>query len=370
MSGSQVKVAIAHDYLTQRGGAERVVLAMMRAFPEAKIYTTLYDPEGTYPEFAQAEIVTGPLNRVGLLRRHHRLAFPVLAPTTGRIHIDADVVLASSSGWAHGMNTRGKVLVYCHSPAKWLYRPEEYLGGSAWSSPQGWALLALDRYLRRWDGRAAGRAAKYLANSTVIAEGIAQAYGIAAPVVNPPAGVSVSGEREQVAEVADWDDAAGFFVVVSRLLPYKNVDKAVAAFRGLRERLLIIGDGPLRDSLLADMPGNVRLVSGASDAQMRWAYDRARALVAPSYEDYGLTPVEAATYGKPTVCLGAGGYVDTVVPGVSGLYFAQSQPEDIAAAVGECAQRVWDDTVIRAHTEQFSEANFIARLRAEVQDLA
>ena len=118
------QVAIAHDYLTQRGGAERVVLAMLRAFPGATVHTLLYDPEGTFPEFREAHVVTSPLNRLGPLRRDHRLALPLLAPSFSRLEIAADVVVCSSSGWSHGARVEGRKVVYCHTPARWLYQPD------------------------------------------------------------------------------------------------------------------------------------------------------------------------------------------------------------------------------------------------------
>lgn len=146
-----MKIAIAHDYLTQRGGAERVVLAMSRAFPEAPIYTTLYDPDGTYPEFADADIRTSALNRIALFRRDHRRALPFLPAAVDSLRIDADVVLVSSSGWAHGFPTRGRRLVYCYSPARWVYLTDTYLGRPAGTSALGVALLGLRPMLRAWD---------------------------------------------------------------------------------------------------------------------------------------------------------------------------------------------------------------------------
>lgn len=123
------RVAIAHDYLTQRGGAERVVLSMLEASPDATVHTTLYDPEGTFPEFRDVDIRVSPLNRVGPLRRHHRAALPFLPFASSALRIDADLVIASSSGWAHEFPTTGHTLVYCHAPARWLYQSERYLGG-------------------------------------------------------------------------------------------------------------------------------------------------------------------------------------------------------------------------------------------------
>lgn len=362
------RVAIAHDYLTQRGGAERVVLSLLKAFPDARIHTTLYDPDGTYPEFRDADVVTSPLNRIGALRRDHRLALPLLAWAAGRVEVDADVVVVSSSGWAHGFAGNGRRLVYCYSPARWLYQTETYLGGPARRSPRGLALLAMRPWLRRWDLRRARRADRYLAISRVVRERIATAYAIDAPVVPAPHSFDPSAPQEEVPALADWSD--GFHLVVSRLLPYKNVDAAIAAFRGTGRRLVVIGDGPERERLEADLPPDVRMVRGLSDAQMRWAYAHCRAVVAPSIEDYGLTPLEGGAYGRPTLALRGGGYLDTVVEGVTGVFFTEPSPTAIASAVASAEEHDWDPAAITAHVDGFSERHFIARIRAEVATLS
>ncbi len=361
------RVAIAHDYLTQRGGAERVVLALHRAFPEATIHTTLYNARTTYPEFQDAHVVLSPIDRVPLLRKDHRFALPVLPWAVSRLPIDADVVIASSSGWAHGVPTSGRKLVYCHAPARWLYQAESYLGEPSARSVRGLALLALGDRLRRWDRAAAATADRYLVNSTVVRERIREAYGLEADVVAPPYGIDPAGPRESVPELAGWED--GYLLVVSRLMPYKNVDVAVDAVRGLPDRLVIVGDGPLASRLRADAPENVRLVSGLTDAQLRWTYRHARCLLAPSFEDFGLTPLEAAAFGVPTLALHGGGYLDTIDESVNGVFFSTPTPEAIRDAIAEAGVRRWDADAVRAHAWQFSEARFQARMREEVDDL-
>lgn len=365
---SGLRVAIAHDYLTQRGGAERVVLSLMRAFPDAPIHTTLYNPHTTYPEFRRARVVTSPLNRIPALRADHRRALPVLAWAAERMRIDADVVIASSSGWAHGFRATGPVLVYCHNPARWLYQSDDYLGSAPGLSPRRLALAGLTAPLRVWDRRAAGRAAGYLGNSRVVVDRIRRAYGIEADFVPPPHSIDPDGAREPVEALADW--AEGYHLVVSRLMPYKNVDRALEAFRDLpEERLVVVGSGPLADQLAAQAPANVRMLSGLSDAQLRWTYAHATALVAPSHEDFGLTPLEAASFGKPTLALHAGGYLDTIDPGVNGLFFDHPVPDDIRAAVRAGRDRDWDTEAILQHADLFSERRFIQRLRREVATL-
>jgi glycosyltransferase involved in cell wall biosynthesis len=357
------RVAIAHDYLTQRGGAERVVVALLRAYPDATVHTLLYDADATFPELRDAHIVTSPLDRVTPLRRHHRAALPLLAPAASQMRVDADVTIVSTSGWAHGFDVRGRSVVYCHNPARWLYQGEAYLGGRTRSLP-GLAIGALGPALRRWDRAAMGRHDVYLANATVVRDRMRAEYGIEADVVFPPTVVSADGPQASVGPFAD-----GFHLLVSRLLPYKNVDKAVEAFRGLPdERLLVIGRGPEEERLRRTLPPNVAIVSDIGDDQLRWAYDHSVALVAPSIEDLGLTPLEAGAFGRPTLALRLGGYLDTVTEGLSGLFFDTADPGSISAAVLAARRTSWDADAIVRHARRFDEAHFRTAIVAAVDD--
>jgi glycosyltransferase involved in cell wall biosynthesis len=370
-------VALAHDYATQRGGAERVALMMAQAFPAAPLYTTLYHPEGTFPEFAALDVRTTVLDRVGALRRHHRLALPLLAPAVSGTRIDADVVLASSTGWAHGFPTRGRKVVYCHAPARWLYQGDRYLGaargsgsghapGGAQRQVAALALGLLAPALRVWDRRAAATAHRYLANSTVTARAIREAYGIEAEILPPPPAMLPGGEETPLDGVEP-----GFLLCVARLLPYKNVDVVVEAVRrSPGVRLVVVGDGPERAALeqrVADVP-RVVLAGRVDDARLRWLYRHCAALVAASYEDYGLSPLEAAAFGRPSVVLRDGGYLDTVRDGVTGVFFDAPDPDLVAQAADSALSRTWQPATLRAHADDFGAARFVARLHAIVQE--
>ena len=336
--------------------------------PRRTIHTTLYDPESTYPEFRDATIVTSPLNRIGPLRRSHRMALPFLMPASSRMQVEADVVLVSSSGWAHGFGIEGRSLIYCHAPARWLYQPVVYLGGPMYASARGIGLSALRPFLVRWDRSAAVRADRYLCNSRIVRERIKAAYDIDADVLHAPIGINSGGVVSPIRELKGWADD-GFLLVVSRLMPYKNVSHVIEAMRGSDDRLLVIGNGPERHVLERDLPENVRIMSDLADAQMRWAYREAQALIAPSHEDYGLTPLEAGAWGKPTLALREGGYLDTVAEGVSGLFFDFPTAADIRSAITAYQAREWDAYAIQSHMLQFSEEYFAQRLRAEVAGL-
>ena len=367
------RIAIAHDYLTQRGGAERVVLSLAKAFPEAEIHTLFYEPEQTYPEFREMRIRTSGLNRIGAFRRDPRLALPLLAAASSRMRIDADVVIASSSGWAHAFPTTGRKIVYCHSPARWLYLSDDYLGEAGPLDPKRLALTALTPLLIRWDQRSAQTADLYLANSSVVRERVMRVYGIDALTLFPPFSPDlVEGSQRPMSSLVGWagEDGAedGHYLVVSRLQPYKHVDKVVQAFEQLPDdRLLVIGKGPERDRLRSMAPSNVRFAEGLSDAEMRWAYAKSEALIAASHEDFGLTPLEAGAFGKPTFALRAGGYLDTVTEGINGLFFEQAEPSQIAEAITLGRNEEFEEQRIKANVdERFGDERFLGALHAEV----
>ncbi|GAA4161195.1 glycosyltransferase [Gryllotalpicola daejeonensis] len=354
-------IALAHDYLTQRGGAERVALAMSDAFPGAPLYTTLYEPGATFPEFAGRDVRPSALNRHARLRQSHRLALPFLAADVDRIRIDADVVIASSSGWAHGMRTDGRKIVYCHAPARWLYQTGRYAGGTGVrGAAVRTAVSLLGPRLREWDRVAAMSADRYLVNSTAVRTAVREAYGIEADVVPPPPALLPDGPEEQLPDIEP-----GYLLVVARLLPYKNVDRVIRAVLARGDvRLVVVGRGPDRARLegIARGSASVHLVGGVTDAQLRWLYRNALALVAAAYEDYGLAPLEAASFGRPSLALHDGGFLDTVRAGETGVFFEEPDAADIAGAVDELKRITWDPQLIAEHAESFSAARFAARL--------
>jgi len=356
-------VAIVHDYLTQRGGAERVVLTLADAYPAATIHTSLFDPAATFPEFARHDVRTLPLDRIALLRDHHRLALPFLAPAFSRLHVDAEVTICSSSGWAHGAHVSGAKVVYCHNPARWLYQSDQYLAGSSWPARLGMAALA--PALRRWDAHAAATADRYLVNSRAVRARVADVYGIDADVVAPPVDIDVGAARRAPDGVEP-----GFLLCVSRLLGYKNVGAVVEAFaRVPGERLVVVGTGPMADELAAVATPNVRILGRVEDEELRWLYASCRGLVAASYEDFGLTPVEAAAFGAPTAALRWGGFLDTIVEGETGCFFDAPTPDAIATGVRELTTASWSATALADHARSYRPERFLQRIGQVVDEV-
>lgn len=370
------RVAIAHDYLTQRGGAEKVVLSMSRAFPDAPIYTLLYDPANTYPEFAERDIRVSRLNSLGVFRKNHRAALPILPFAANSMHIDADVVLTSSSGWAHGFKTNGRKLVHCHSPARWLYLSDMYLGEDSGRLKRA-VLAATSGRLRSWDRRAALSCDRYMAVSTVVQGRIAEAYGISADVLFSPVAMSRDAATEPIPELLNWlsgdgesDPDEAFYLCVSRLLPYKNVDAVVSSFAGRQRRLVVVGRGPDAERIAAAKTPNVLMLSDLTDGQMSWLYQHCRALIAASHEDYGLTPIEAGVWGKPSVVLRWGGFLDTVEEGITGMYFDEPEAAAISEALDRFETSSFDPDKVRRHFDQFTEERYADALYAAVDELA
>lgn len=344
------------------------MLQMADAFAGAPVYTTLYRPESTFPEFAALDVRPSRLNRWAPLRREHRAALPFLARDVDRIEIEADVVLASSSGWAHGMRTAGRKIVYCHAPARWLYQTERYASGS---QPQArpslratatrTAVGVLGRRLREWDRAAALSANRYLVNSTAVQRAVRQAYGIEADVVPPPPALLPSGPEEQPDGIEP-----GYFLVVARLLPYKNVDIVIEAAKAVDRRVVIVGAGPDRARLARLADHRITFAGTVTDPQLRWIYRNATALVAAAYEDYGLAPLEAAAFARPAVALRDGGFLDTVVDGLTGTFFDTTSVSELAAAMERTDRQSWDARRLVEHADSFGAARFAARLREAV----
>lgn len=356
-------MALVHDYLTQRGGAERVVLSMLKAFPGAPLYVSLFEPGATFPEFGAADVRTLPIDRAPLLRGRHRLALPLLAPAFSRLSVDADVLLCSSSGWAHGARTTGRKIVYCHSPARWLYQSERYLRTRGTFGRA--TLRGFRPYLLRWDRRAAASAHRYLANSTAVRDRIRAIYGVDAEVVPPPPALTPAGPTRAFEGL----EPGCFLLCVSRLLPYKNVDAVVRAFQDLPgERLVVVGTGPDAARLRSESGENVTFGGSVDDEQLRWLYASCSGVVAASHEDYGLTPLEGVAFGKPAAVLRWGGFLDTVVEGATGVFFDRPEPGAIRAAVLELTGRSWNAGELAAQADRFSEARFVERLRQIVDE--
>jgi glycosyltransferase involved in cell wall biosynthesis len=352
-SGDQPpKVVIVHDYVTQRGGAERVTLDLLRAFPGARLVTSCWNRNESFPEFAKFRVETLWPNKLQALRNDPRLAFPVLASAFERHTIaDADIVICSSSGWSHRVRTTAPKIIYCHNPARWLYQPDDYFGAM---SPGARRLFRVaTTRLRRSDARAASTAARYLVNSTVVAKRVRDTYGLEATVLPPARGLSADGPSERVVGIEP-----GYLLTVGRARGYKNTEAVRLAVAGMPDERLVVVGGDATEAA----PGITQL-SGVSDAQMRWLYSNAAGLVAVANEDFGLTAVEAQHFGLPAVLLRRGGYLDSAVENVTGVFVDALTPDAIADGIRQLRNRGWDRDLMERCGERYSFGAFADRIR-------
>lgn len=345
---------VAHDYLTQRGGAERVALEIARQFDAREIITSVFDAPNTFHGFDEFTITESTSRALHSLRGDMRWGLPLLASAWSRMpRVDADVLVCSSSGWAHGLRTteRTTKVVYCHNPARWLYQRADYVKDQSMMVRA--VLGVLTPQLRSWDKRAARSAQLYVANSVSVAARIERVYGIRAEVLHPPLSIDVDGRRDAVPEMPD-----DYFLSVSRARGYKGTSLLIDAFARMPERtLVLVGVAPS-----PSLPGNVLALGNVSEAQLRWLYAHARALVSMSREDFGLTPVEANAFGRPALVLRAGGFLDSTIEGVSGLFVDEETVDAVIAGV-RAYPTDWDAEAIRATAERFSPASFARNLR-------
>jgi glycosyltransferase involved in cell wall biosynthesis len=349
-------VAIVHDYLNQCGGAERVALELALAWPEAPIYTSLYRPSSTFPGFADREVRVSRLDRIPVDTGFRALA--PLYPWAFRDHgpLSEEVVISSSSGWAHGVRTSPDSVhvVYCHTPARWLYRSTEHLGNSL-----GARLLGpLTRPLRRWDQAAARRADEYVANSEQVRARIRRLYGRDAQVVYPPVDV----ERYSPSERGER------LLVISRLLPYKRVDLIVRAAARAGIGLDVVGVGPSLESLRAIAGPTVEFHGRVDDEAVVQLLEGCRALCVAATEDFGIVPVEANAAGKPVVAFAAGGVLETVTDGVTGALFDTLSEQALLAAIARADMIDTPPGNLARSAWRFSAQTFRSRMKALVDD--
>lgn len=351
-----MRVALVHDYLTQYGGAERVLATLHDRFPDAPVYTSLYAPGNLPAAFRDWEIRVSPLAHLPGAARTHRAWLPLYPAIFGQIGRQLrgfDLVISDSSAWSHHADPGPDVphLCYCHSPARFLYGDRHYLGPARIPAPARPAIDALFAGLRTIDRRAARRVTRYVANSAAVAARIRAAYGIDATVVYPP----VETERFRPKARRPPED---FFLVVSRLVPHKRVDLAVRACTAAGLPLKVIGEGRAGADL-AELAGpTVELLGALDDDTVVDHLQRCRALILPGVEDFGMTAVEAQAAARPVVALAGGGALETVIPGETGIIFSEATVDSLISALTEAITVAWDTTRIQANAERFNRAQF------------
>jgi glycosyltransferase involved in cell wall biosynthesis len=358
------RIALVHDYLTQYGGAERVVEVIQRHFPDAPIFTGVLDLNGLPDGFRSIEIRPSFLNRFPGAGRRHRLftpIYPLAFRQLGRQLGEFDIIVADSSAWSHHVNLRPDqvLLCYCHSPARFLYADEDYLKAARLAKPLRIGIDATAKGLRALDRRAAHRVDRYIANSRNVADRIKRVYGRDARVVYPP----VDTERFSLDASTLPEE---WFLVVSRLVPHKWIHLAVEACTRANLPLKIVGDGRARPDLERVAGPSVEFLGQMGDGEVIAHLRRCKALILPGAEDFGMTAVEAQAVGRPVIAYGKGGALESVIDNETGLFFREQTPESLLGAIARFNARCWSPAAARANAERFSTARFLSELDEEI----
>lgn len=350
-------MAFVHDYLTQLGGAERVLLELLKLYPDAPLYTSLFAPEIRERHFGHVAVRTSFLQRVPSAARNFRALLPFYPAAFASLDLrEYDLVISSTTSFAKGVRVGPRALHVCYinTPTRFLWFPAEYAAEVTPLLLRPAAALVLPG-LRIWDRAAAQRPHLMVANSQHVAQRVRDVYQRDAAVVHCPvdAGAFSVGKGP-----------GDYLLVISRLLPYKRVHLAIEACNELGLPLVIAGTGPDEPRLRRLAGPSTRFVGRVDDAQRRALMSGARAVIVPGHEDFGLVPLEAAASGRPAIAFAAGGALETIVEGATGLFFREPTAEALAQTLQRLATTTFDPVRMTEHASSFSPELFRARLAA------
>ena len=363
-----MRIALVHDFLTKLGGAEKVLQVLHTIYPDAPVYTLLYDKEGTRGIFEKDyKIITSSLQKKpAFIKKRQKLLLNSFPQAIEEFNFsDFDVVISDSNSFAHGIITNPETLhiCYCYSPTRYLWDwHHEYLAENQIDfGPVGRYIRSILSQIRIWDRLAADRVNVYISQSKTVAMRVKKYYRKDSAIINPP--VDISKFALSKAEPKDY------YLIVSRLSPYKKIDLAISAFNKLGKKLVIAGEGSDLNRLKSLATGsNIEFVGFVSDQKYLELLSNCKAFIFPGEEDFGLTPVEAMACGKPVIAYGRGGVTETSVAGETGLFFAEPTAESLISAINEFEKDTskFKPETCRKRAEQFSEEIFVKKIKEAV----
>ncbi|MDP8214319.1 MAG: glycosyltransferase [Candidatus Euphemobacter frigidus] len=365
-----MKVALVHDWLNGMRGGERVLEALCELFPEAEIFTLLLEREKISPRIREMKIHTSFIQNLPFARKHYRNYLPFFPRAIERFDLTGyDLVISTSHAVAKGCRAPENAVnvCYCFTPMRYIwFLYEEYFGDNFLKKL---VLGPSFAYLRRWDIRSSRRVGYFLAISKTVADRIARIYNREAEVIYPPVDTDFFHPAES---------SGDFFLIVSALVPYKRVDRAITAFNRLGLPLKIVGTGPSAARLKEKAGPQIRFLGRQGDDNLRRLYQDCRALIFPGLEDFGIVPLEAQACGRPVIGLGAGGLAETIIPWRSaggraptGILFAKQTVESLIGGINLFLENetCFDRDAIRVHALQFDRKIFKEKFRKKIEEI-
>jgi len=356
-----MRITLVHDWLNQVGGAEDVLTELVRLFPGAPIYTSLYKRDGTPAAWRTWPIRPLWSDRLPGIRTHHQAYLPVYPLVFGGLTLDGyDVVLSNKSGFCHSVHAAPGAMhiSYCLTPTRYVWQFDSYAAREKLGGTIKHALRPMLTMLRRWDFAAAQRVDQFIAISTEVQERIRRFYQRDSALIYPPVAT------ERFVPSPHIDD---YFLIVSRLIPYKRIDLAISACTELGLPLLIAGTGRDRERLEALAGSTVKFLGYVPDAELPDLLAHCRAFLFPGLEDFGIAPVQAQAAGRPVIAFRGGGALDTVIPGVTGELFDSQTAESLTRILQAFDPTHYDPGTIRTHALHFDTAVFRAKMTAFIE---
>lgn len=370
------KVAIVHDWLTGMRGGERCLEVFCELFPEACLFTLLHVKGSLSQTIEEMNIKTSMLQSFPFVKKKYRYYLPLMPKFIEQLDLSGyDLVLSSSHCVAKGVRVGpgAKHICYCYSPMRYVWdMHDSYFGREGVGALERLAMFLCRGYLRSWDRKTAHRVDKFIAISRFVAERINNCYGRESEVVYPPVNASFYIPKKEPGD---------YFLMVTAMAPYKRVDLAIKAFNRLKLPLKIIGTGQM-ESRLREMAGpNIEFLGWRSDEESRDAYAGCRAFIFPGLEDFGITPLEAQSCGRPVIAFGKGGVLETVIPAnakrtekalnqATGLFFYEQNEGALEDAVLTFLklEKDFHPEEIRNNALKFDRDEFKRKMEAHLKD--
>lgn len=358
-----MKVAIVHEWLTIYGGSERVVEQLLKIYPEADIFTTVYNKKNMGKIFPPEKVHTSFMQKIPFSQKYYTKMLSLMPRAFESFDLSGyDLVISSSSSCAKGVITSADTLhiSYIHTPMRYawdLYH--DYMKSSGLITRL--AMKGVMHKIRQWDALSGLRVDKFIANSSLVKRRIEKVYRRDAEVIHPPINTEFFKP--------DGQEPDDFYFILSRLIPYKRIDLAIRACNELGRKLIILGAGPLEKELKKIAGPTIEFLGRLSDEESRKYYQRCRAFLFPGYEDFGITPVEAQACGRPVIAYGKGGVLDSVIPGKTGVFFNEQTVESMKEGILELEKKTFSAEQIRAHAEVFSNEKFRSKIEGYIKSV-
>lgn len=370
-----MKVALIHDHLAQDGGAEKVLKIFADLYPEAPIYTLLYEKKNVDKYFKDRHIETSIIQKLPGGVKHYQWYMPFMPMAVEFFDLrQYDLVLSDASAFAKGVITSPDTLhiCYCHTPTRYLWDyTHQYINELKYNKYLKKIISLVLNYIRLWDRQAADRVDKFIANSKIVQKRIKKYYRRNSIVIYPPVELDkfyISDYQDDFSSASAMEDK--YFLIGGRLAPYKRVDLVIGACNRLGKKLKIFGDGvdlPRLKEIAGDNK-NIEFLGRVDDKTKAELYSKCQAFINPQEEDFGITVIEAMASGRPVIAYRKGGATETVVENVTGKFFNKQTVEDLAGVLSDFDSCQFDAKAIRKHVEQFSTERFKDEIKRFIEE--